>query len=297
MSVPIVIQLQELASDSNCNISDLLNKAFLVSTKLNLSEFRKWVSQELNGYAPEDELPSYRLISGDLRAQNPYRGLIPFIIPYADLMETICQIRVSESLSSINHLLSDQNSGSICFFFPPEAEAALMGMQDGFSRLRPVRVVSPSQLVSIVHAVRTRVLDWALTLEREGILGDGLTFSNKEREIAVGNQNIRIENFQGVLGNIHGGQVTQTNTLTVTAGNFESLSRYLSGQGIGTEDLKSLENAIKEDPEPNDPKKLGAKVSDWIGGMIAKAASGSWQVSLSAAGTILAAAIQKFYGL
>jgi hypothetical protein len=242
-------------------------------------------------------LPSYRIIKGDLRAQNPYHGLIPFIIPNAEIMEMVCTIHVAESLCSINHLLSDRSSGSICFFFSPEKEAALMRMQGGFAQLRPLRVVGPNQLVSIIQAVRTRILDCALSLEREGILGEGFTFSQKERDIAMTSHNIKIENFQGVLGDVHGGHVTQSNTLTVTPGNFCSLSRYLSGQGVQGGDLQELESAIKHDPEPKDPKKLGPKVSGWIGKMITKAADGSWEASVSAAGTILAAAIQKFYGL
>lgn len=297
MTEPIVIQLQELASDSRHDIADLLHKALLVATKLGLSDFRDWVTSELNGYKDIKALPDYRIIIGDLRAQNPFHGLIPFIISNAEIMYLVRTIHVVEPLSSVAHLMSDSTSGEICFFFPPEAEAALMRMQDSFAQLRPVRVVGRNRLAAIIQAVRTRVLDWALSLEHEGILGDGLTFSKKERDIAMASHNIRIENFQGVLGDVHGGQVTQSNSLTITSGNFDSLSRYLVAQGVRNEDVQDLEYAITQDPEPIDAKKLGPKVSNWIGKMITKAADGSWEASVSAAGTVLAAAIQKFYGL
>ena len=298
MSEPIVIQLQELASDSHNEIADLLRKALLVASKLNLADFRQWISNELNGYAGANELPPYRVINGDLRAQNPVHGLIPFLIEDAELMAMIRRVNVAESVSSLSHMMSDRKPGAICYFFAPEQEAMLMRMQGDFAQMRPLRVVGANQLAGILQAVRTRVLDWAISLEREGIVGDGLTFSNKEREIAMSSHSIKIENFQGVLGDVHsGGGVSQTNTLTLTAGSFDSLSRYLAGNGVQAEDLRELEKAIGQDPEPRDPKKLGPRVSGWIGKMITKAADGSWEASVSAAGTLLAAALQKFYGL
>jgi hypothetical protein len=297
MAEPIVIQLQELASDSSHDVSDLLHKALLVAYKLDLLDFRDWVANELNGYKNIDSLPEYRIIRGDLRAQNPFHGFIPFIIPNTEIMNIICTIHVTDSLSSVAHLMSDSTSGVICFFFSPEQEASLMQMQDDFAQLRPLRVVGRNQLAAIIQSVRTRVLDWALSLERAGILGDGLTFTKKERNIAMTSHKIQIENFQGVLGDVHGGQVAQSNSLTVTSGNFDSLSRYLLEQSVRNEDVQDLEKAITQDRKPTDPKKLGPHVSSWIGGMISRAANGSWEVSVSTAGTLLAAAIQKYYGL
>lgn len=297
MSKPIVLQLQELASDNDHDISELLRKALVVATKLQLADFKSWILSELNGYEDMNALPDYRRIRGDLRVQNPFHGLIPFSIHQPEIHEIVTEVLVGDSVSSIQQVLNSPEGGSICFFFGPEQEAALMRMQGDFAPLRPVRVVGENQLNAILNSVRTRMLEWALSLEGEGILGDGLSFSKKEKDIAMTSKTIRIENFQGILGDVHAENISQSNTITVQSGNFRSLASYLQGQGISASAISELEQAVREDPEPKNGRAFGSNVSAWIGKMVGLAASGGWDVSVAAAGTLLAAAIAKFYGL
>jgi hypothetical protein len=58
-----------------------------------------------------------------------------------------------------------------------------------------------------------------------------------------------------------------------------------------------LQQAVENDGQPTNEGKLGPRVSSWIGGMVKKAADGSWGVGVSAAGNLLARAIAKYYGL
>jgi len=72
----IVLELQQLAIDRNNNISDLLRKALLVSSKLGLDDFKEWINNELHGYRGK-EVPLYRKVRAQVKANNPYNGLIP----------------------------------------------------------------------------------------------------------------------------------------------------------------------------------------------------------------------------
>ena len=63
------------------------------------------------------------------------------------------------------------------------------------------------------------------------------------------------------------------------------------------EDISDLQQAVENDGQPTNEGKLGPRVSSWIGGMVKKAADGSWGVGVSAAGNLLARAIAKYYGL
>jgi len=298
LAQPIVIQLQQLASDSSHDISDLLRKALMVATKLNLDEFREWILAELNGYAGSslESLPAYRIIQGDLRVHNPYHGLRPFILPN-ELHESVARIHVTESVASLCELASGGRRGEITYQFPPEAERLLMSLQGDFAQLRPLRVVGANRLIAILNTVRTRILEWALSLEAEGILGDGLSFSASEKQAAMNSQNIRIENFQGILGNVEGGSVSQTNVQHIVPSDFSSLARYLASKGVGEEEIRELEVAVRDDPEPRGEKGFGPKVSEWVGRMVTLAAAGSWEISVATAGGLLAAALGKFYGL
>lgn len=46
----IVLDLQKAALKEDCDILNLLRKAYLVARKLKLKEFEDWVNCELNGY-------------------------------------------------------------------------------------------------------------------------------------------------------------------------------------------------------------------------------------------------------
>lgn len=71
----IVIQLEKEALDESVSIESLLRKAYLVARKLKLSDFEEWINNEQNGY--KREVSDYRMIHGEYRAWNPYRGWIP----------------------------------------------------------------------------------------------------------------------------------------------------------------------------------------------------------------------------
>lgn len=294
---PLVIQLQELSADSSNDISDLLRKALIAATKLKLHDFRTWITKELAGYQGQDELPSYRIITGDLRAENPFRGPIPFIIEDPELAESLRKVRVCDSVESLSDVVrSTSERGIITYRFGPEQEVALMEMQDGIARMRPLRVVGRNQISAIIEQVRTRILEWSLSLEQRGILGEDMSFTEKEKEQAQRTSGINIQNFQGILGDVNNSTVNQTTAMTISAGSFDSLSAYLRAHGIEGDDIRELEDAVRCDTEPTSKSKLGARVSEWIGRMIQKAANGSWNIGVGAAGNLLASALTRFYG-
>ena len=106
-----------------------------------------------------------------------------------------------------------------------------------------------------------------------------------------------IKNMQGIVGNVSGGTINQNNQMNIKEMDFDSLAKYLAENNVSFSDIQNLKNAIEVDPTPTEPNKLGEKVSGWIGSMVGKAASGSWDISVATAGTLLAESIAKFYGL
>jgi len=84
--------------------------------------------------------------------------------------------------------------------------------------------------------------------------------------------------------------------MSIQTNDFQSLAEFLKAKSVSEEDVSELEKAISDDPKPESPKSFGKRVSGWIGKMISKAASGAWDISVQAAGTVLANAISAFYG-
>jgi hypothetical protein len=297
MKKSIVLEMQRMATDKKEDISDLLRKALLVATKLKLHDFRSWVDNELNGYR-KGPVPEYRKLKATVRLKDPYHGLIPVIFQTQEIADVICNIQVRDPMGNLVSILEKQTSSISDPIYPltPEQENFLISNQDGMG-LPPIRTVSSSAISTIIDLVRTQILEWSLKLEEQGILGNGLTFSNDEKEIAVSSQGINIHNFQGVLGDVSNSNMTQNLNMKIETHNFDSLKSFLLSEGLSNTDLSELEHAIQHDPEPDTKGNFGDKVSSWMGRMLTKAANGSWQVSAAAAGNLLAQAIGAYYGL
>src|SRR5580658_10123910 len=180
--IPIVVQLQELASNSQTKVDELLRKALVVAAKLGLSDFRKWIEGELNGYGAGSTIPDYRRVRCQLKAFNPFQGLIPFRLP-AEMHEEVCNSFVVQPVTEIQHLVETAEKSDVWpqVHLPPQAVRLLLEIQQSELPLEPVLQISPTQLTGILAAVRNKVLEWALGLENNGIIGDGYTFNDQER--------------------------------------------------------------------------------------------------------------------
>ncbi len=73
----LVPELVNAAIDASVSPGDLLRRALVVARRLAVPELVDWISSELNGYY-SGEVPDYRRVQGQLMAENPIHGPIPF---------------------------------------------------------------------------------------------------------------------------------------------------------------------------------------------------------------------------
>ena len=66
----IVIELQQEVLKQDCDIVNVLRRAHVIATKLQLTEFDSWITHELNGYPNQEVCPEYRKIKGVLRSEE-----------------------------------------------------------------------------------------------------------------------------------------------------------------------------------------------------------------------------------
>lgn len=86
-------------------------------------------------------------------------------------------------------------------------------------------------------------------------------------------------------------------SFNISANDMSALEGILRENGIDDSDLHELKIALASEPKPTSDKAFGPKVSAWISTMMNKAADGTWNVGLGAAGSLLAQALAKYYGL
>ena len=178
----IVLDLQAELVSSECDILSSLRKAHIIATKLKLVDFDWWIQKELNGYDSEGETPEYRKVRGTLRAFNPYSGWIPVNIGYQDLEDTICVRKMCDSISVLIGLYN--NANEVIINFSGETLKALHNLSKSYVKMQYVLFIDKSHIKGIIDSIQDTLLQWTLKLEEEGITGEGLKFSEKEKAIA-----------------------------------------------------------------------------------------------------------------
>ncbi|MGI9533388.1 MAG: hypothetical protein ACR2NW_00420, partial [Thermodesulfobacteriota bacterium] len=189
----VILELQNDALNKDVSVTDLLRKASVVARKLKITEFEKWIQSELNGYSKPDDIPEYRHIVGIVKARNPYQGWQPALFPSYELEEAFSKRSISQTISEIESLLAEKESGSgLQVPFSAVDGNTLRGV---FGFDWPITLtISFASLVRIIDAVRNIILNWSLKLEEDGILGKGLTFTSKEKKV-VDKTSYNITNF------------------------------------------------------------------------------------------------------
>lgn len=183
----LVPELVNIASDPAVTTTQLLRRTLVAANRLGVPEIVDWLNAELNGYSKD--VPSYRVIRGQLMAHHPYNGLIPYRINDDQFMRLVTEHHEVQSIPEIERILQEGREDTLVRYFSPKQEKGMMDRMP--FPMRPQIVFGHSQVSGIVEKVRNRILEWALELEGRGVLGEGLTFTQQEKQI-VQEQHIHI---------------------------------------------------------------------------------------------------------
>ena len=228
----IVPELVNMASSPAVSTADLLRRALVVARRLAVPELVEWINSELTGYKSW-EVPDYRRLRGQLMAENPYHGAIPFFAP-PEIAEMLADFSVRQSIPELVHLQGSETG--IFSHFPPDIEQTLMRMMQESSgvTMRPALRFSTVQIEGLIETVRSRILDWALDLEERKIIGEGMSFTPQEKQ-AVQEQHYHFGNVSGSQIQIASNGSTQTQTNTTTDIDLDALRGLIEALGTAVE--------------------------------------------------------------
>ena len=202
---PLVLELQQEALSKSVSTTDLLRKALVVARKLKVSDIGAWLSSEMNGYTGDIEVPKYRKLHGEVKVFNPYNGWIPLHMQNTEHAELLSFRSTSQSISELEHITSSGSDGNCYMKFEKKIEQQLMQSME--IAMEPALFVGESQILGIIEKTRNTILDWALSLEENGITGEGMSFSDKEKESA---DNITF-NVRNLIGTMQDSQIQNDN--------------------------------------------------------------------------------------
>lgn len=192
----IVVQLENDIINNNTDIVSLLRKAKVIGVKLELNEFVNWVDLELNGYDNIDieNMPDYRKINcpilKDVIESNRFGkqiyikgSTVENITP--EFKDKLQLIPIKDAISEIKGL-SEINEDYAMLGLTPEGESFLKKHVDATIIYNACPKL---KFDTIINQVINKLLNWVLQLEKEGILGEGLDFTEQEKDFAKENKN------------------------------------------------------------------------------------------------------------
>lgn len=280
----LVEELQRDALDCRVRVSDLLRKAKAIAVKLDLPELEKWVEAELNGYPPA-EVPDYRVVYGKVKYLNMYYGWYPITFQDTKTEQAFSKRNLYQRVAELEELPELAGGRELHFALSNEAKEHLMratGCED------EITVAIPSMaVVGILDAVRNAVHDWSLKLEKAGVMVEGMSFSNKEREKAHEVRAVynigTIETFTGNIGSGSGNFSVEGNTVNVTSkAAIESLVRRIRDSevqlGLKPESAQELHQTLDDlQTEIKAPQPSAKRIKSFLASLrdVAEKAAGS----------------------
>ncbi|WP_303638086.1 AbiTii domain-containing protein [Stenotrophomonas tuberculopleuritidis] len=293
-------EIVAILGSEQCNLVNALIKARILASQIGQDQLNEWVGWELTGYPEGAELPPYRRVKLTPKA-NLFNGLyrlnnqtLPTFALSDQQRERILVSSLRQSVVAIERWTSE----GVHAAYPPEFAALFRDVIDPtyeFVSLWGEPGVGAYDQVLV--EIRARLLGYVLDLQKTLPQGDDTnepeTNSMKDKRDSMFHGAIFGPNTTIQIGNANTANVTNT----VAQGDLSSLVKLLRSKGVAEEDLRTLEVAVKADgDEPKKSKELGPAVSSWVGAAVMKAASGAWDISVSAAGTLVADALSRYYG-
>lgn len=176
----MVLDLQQACLDEKVSCYNLLLRAYAIAEKLNIKDMAEFCTNEINGYYDIDDkiIPLYRKIHVNTEAyKETSKRWEPVSFPAGHPRSMRF---VVESIPEIEKLeQSKQEMLEVRLNY--DDQLAIYQIIDMPKPLFVHQIFMAAQVTSILNIVRKLVLDWALKLEKQGILGESLIFSDEEQ--------------------------------------------------------------------------------------------------------------------
>jgi hypothetical protein len=248
----LIDELQLNASKHDVPVSSLLRQALMVAAKLNIPELPEWFEHELSGYPDGVEVPAYRELAGSVRARM-VRGWLPVQFPTGDMQESLSSRPIGHAVAQLESLIARE--GDLRYGYPVEVQAVLQEMFQQQAEF--ACFIDKSLLVGILDELRNRILRWAIALDKAGIRGEGMSFSQSEKERA-GQITIRGDGAVvnvGVLGdanqsNVAAGSGSRAGDVTIKGADVralvEEIQSHIAGLKLDVSDREELEATLHD---------------------------------------------------
>lgn len=301
-------EIQQTLLQPNQEIGPVLLKLRLLAARVGSDALGDWVKHESEGYPPEVELPAYRHIGVSYIADfsGPYgsgirNAPIPNYLVKKFAGDNWVEYEVRQSIAGIDVLVSQGDGEGALQIDASNLILLLQGnVYKGYSCISATGQISRASLVEIQHAVRNRILELTIEMEKAVPAISEITSGGPAKPDAgrTGNAVTHITNqvVHGHYTAITSGAGSNIN-VSFAPGDKDQLRKAVESAGLSSDDAAEFTEIVaSEQPEPGD-QPFGSKAKAWLTTNIPKALDGTWKAGLAVVSEVLAAAAKRYYGL
>lgn len=300
-------EIQCAVLQDGSDLGPILLKLRLLAARVGIQSLAEWVRYESEGYPRDAELPDYRIISVNYTASfsGPFGSGInnapisPYLVKkFAG--EHWVRYEMRESIAAVDDAMASDEDGSLGI---NAADLILLFQGNVYPEYACNSVtgrISRSSFASIRHAVRCRVLELILELEKS--VPDAVTItigpvtSPSAPSSASAMQNIQqiiYGNYTSIATNGDGATIQ----VSVVPNDSISLIKFLTGSGMLAADAQELARLAELERPDNNDEPMGPSVRSWLVENLKKAASGTWKMGITVATDVVREGLLKYYGL
>ena len=301
-------EIQTAVLQDGADLGPILLKLRLLAARLGSQTLADWIKHESEGYPKDAELPGYRTIQVTYTAtfSGPFGSGIQNAPIASYLVEKFggkqwVRYALRESIAAVDDMLSSSKKGGELGINASNLILLLQGkVYPDYACNSVTGRISRSSIASIRHAVRSRVLELTIELEKSvpeaSLVALGAPSTPSDKHAAATTQiaqQIIYGNFTAISATGDSARIE----VNVVARDPNSLIQYLARSGLTEGDAQELAQlAASESPESKS-EPMGPKVRSWIVENLKKAANGTWKMGVSVATDVIKEALLKFYDL
>ena len=300
-------QIQESIVQEGSDLGSVLLKLRLLAARLGSDVLEEWVKHESEGYPKDVEVPSYRIAGVSYKGMfsGPFgsgikNAQIPTYLVEKFAGDGWTDYEIRESIAAVDELVESSKKIGRLEIDASNLILLLQGkIYEGYACNDISGAISRTSLSEIQQAVRSRILELTLELERSIPAAAHITFgapkggeTNTEKVQQISQQII----YGNVTTAVTGGHGSSIN-ISVEERDTKSLIKYLEESGIPEQDATEIAQIMEEEEPTSAEEPFGERAKTWIASNLKKAAQGTWNIGVTVATKVLSEAALKYYGV
>ena len=300
----LIQDIQAAAISQTTDVPTLLRMCKLLAARISHPQLNEWADRELNGYPDTKLLPDYRVVrvnsygsfhGGLMKADRMQIsvGILP-----ENLQEQFRHAYLTSGISAYAALPRENTTGRVTEQWPLELALRYVSkLTPDMQCLAAWKEIPIGAVVRLLDSVKTRVLDYAIDLEREAPDAGETPIGAQPPLSSEKMTQIFNNTINGNVGNISNSGENFTQNASIQLGNWDSLTKQLTSLGLKPADFEAMQGDLDEARGMIDETEKQSRVSKWISHLMMKAIEGGSGVGVEAAAAGVAKAIAAYMGL